>query len=394
MDNAFRRSVAAGEIVFSEGEIGLCAYVIERGAVEISVRREGRSVPLATRRAGEMFGEMAIVDQTPRSATARAVEPCDLLVLSEPQMSRRIAALDPVMRMVLQVILERFRDTIRQISADTPPATGCCTGQAGAPGEDHQAAIERIVLEQALEAALAAREFFLCYQPIVAARSGVVAGYEALMRWRHPRRGVISPGEFIPVAEESGVLRGMTLWAIEEVCGRLADGPAPAGAAPDFRVSINVSATDLCDETFFDELRRIVADRRVDPGRLAIELTETQLMANADVAAEMMARYRAFGFLLSIDDFGTGYSSLSYLAAFPADYLKIDQSFIRSMLRSERDLNLVSAMIDLGQRLGMTVVAEGVETEEERLRLVEVGCDRLQGYLFARPRPWGEIVGG
>lgn len=394
MSERIHRRYQAGEVIFREGEIGDCAYVIERGAVEVFVTRHGVRIPLAVRRAGDIFGEMGIVDQTPRSASVRAIEPCELMVLSEAQIGRRIAELDPVLRMVLQVVLQRFRETIRGVGGVSDDADADAAAAPRAPSEaaDHSAAIDRIAFEQTLQAAFEERQFFLCFQPIVAARSGETLGFEALMRWRHPKRGVLPPGEFIEVVEESGVLRDMTLWAIDAVCQLLTTPLSRAGLAEDFFIGVNVSASDLCNEGFFEAAREILAKRGVAPGRLVLELTESQLAANAAAAARMMARYKAIGVSISVDDFGTGYSNLGYLAQYPVDHLKIDRSFVQAMDRAERDLNLVRAIIELAHILGMMVVAEGVETPAQQAILAAAGCDKLQGFYFSKPVPWEEAI--
>ena len=251
--------------------------------------------------------------------------------------------------------------------------------------EFHAQAQQLLAIENALRHAVVRGELSLHYQPRIDAVSGAVVGVEALARWQHPELGAVSPGRFIPIAEESGQIIGLGAWILNEACRQHAAWRALGlGSIP---VSVNVSAIQLRDTALPALLQRALEAHAVEPGAIELELTETFLMENAAATVGRLEALKALGISLSIDDFGTGYSSLNYLHQFPIDKLKIDQSFVRDMLDDPADLAITQAIIGLGQTLGLRVVAEGVEIEEEAALLRAAGCDELQGYLFARPMP-------
>ena len=240
-------------------------------------------------------------------------------------------------------------------------------------------------LERDLGEALARGEMFLHYQPLCGA-SGTPRGFEALLRWRHRERGMISPAEFIPFAERSGHIRAIGLFVLEEACRTAMTWPAH------LRVAVNISAVQLSDDTLFDSIKSILHRTGLPPQRLELEITESTLIEDAARVGAVLRAMHAYGLDLAIDDFGTGYSNLSHLRDFCASRLKIDRSFI-SGLRGDSDAaSIVRAIAGLGHALGMAVLAEGVETEVE-LRLVRaMGCDEVQGYFLARPMPESDIA--
>jgi len=253
-----------------------------------------------------------------------------------------------------------------------------------------QAALsERAELETGLWTALEQRQFFLSYQAQVLA-SGEVIGLEALLRWRHPQRGLVSPASFIPLAEESGLIVRIGRWVLETACmqlARWAAEPARAGLS----ISVNVSARQILDDRFVDDVLEVLASTGADPGRLKLELTESSLLVDVEAVIGKMNTLKARGIGFSLDDFGTGYSSLAYLKRLPLEQLKIDQSFVRDILDDANDAEIARLVIMLAASLGLVVVAEGVETEAQREYLAGLGCARYQGYLFARPLPIAEL---
>ncbi len=251
--------------------------------------------------------------------------------------------------------------------------------------EFHARAQERLAIENALRHAVDRRELSLHYQPRIDAASGAVVGVETLARWQHPELGAVSPGVFIPIAEETGQIIALGAWILDEACRQHAQWRSEGrGSLP---MSINVSAIQLRDNAFPSLLQRALQTHGVAPTAIELELTETFLLENAAATVDKVAALKALGVTLSIDDFGTGYSGLNYLHHFPIDKLKIDQSFVRDMLDDPADLAITQAIIGLGHTLGLHVVAEGVEHEAEAELLREAGCDELQGYLFGRPMP-------
>lgn len=235
-------------------------------------------------------------------------------------------------------------------------------------------------------------EFELHFQPIVSIRSGSVSGVEALIRWNHPELGLLPAGEFIPVAEASGLIGEIDRWVMLEAARQAAEWQE-RDTGPDW-IAINLSAQTLGDPELPDFLEsRLAAGRGLDPKRLVIEITEHAALRQEKVVSDILrSLHETLGLSISIDDFGTGYSSLLYLRRFPADYLKVDMNFVQGLTESEADEKVVRSIIALGQAFDMELIAEGVETEAQRDWLIEEDCDFLQGYLFGRPVPAEELV--
>jgi diguanylate cyclase (GGDEF)-like protein/PAS domain S-box-containing protein len=268
-------------------------------------------------------------------------------------------------------------------------ASGRKTFQFFAP-EMNASAVERQSIEEDMRHALEHREFALHYQPIVNVKNGEVVGAEALIRWAHPTRGPLPPMKFIPVAEETGLILPIGAWVLQEAC-RQAQSWKDAGLHTG-RMAVNVSAIQFRDENFLDDLFSVLKETGLDPHSLELEVTESVLMKNAEVAATILTAIRDIGIQVSIDDFGTGYSSLSYLRKFPIDSLKIDQSFLHKIHVAPDDSIIVSSIIGMGRNIGLRVIAEGVETAEELSFLKANDCDEAQGYYFSRPVPAEEFV--
>ena len=393
-----RREVPQGTVVFREGEPGDCAYVIESGTVEISTRRGGERVVIAERFAGEIFGEMAIVDNRPRSATVTAATECSLLVLSAEQVQARMQALDPVLRMVLTVILDRFRDTMNRFKSESGQSRQSLESAAqGCPEtrlQAHQEAIERIKLEQSIKTAIEREELLLHFQPIVCCKTGRIGSFESLVRWQHPSQGLISPATFITAAEQSSLICEISRYVFDKACAALKRlRAAGAGATPpneQIRISVNTSARDFANTDFVDYVEDCIGRHGVEADWLTLEITESMLMQNPDVTLEILQRCRGIGLSIAIDDFGTGYSSLSYLNRFPLEALKIDRSFLADLEKGASGKEVIRAMVALGHGLGLKVIAEGVESAEQASIVQLFGCDGLQGFLFSKPLPLDE----
>ena len=250
-----------------------------------------------------------------------------------------------------------------------------------------QAAItSRVALEADLREAVEAGQFQLYYQPQVVGESHRLTGVEALLRWHHSRRGMVPPSEFIPLAEETGLILPLGQWVLETACAQLATWASQPEMAQ-LTVAVNVSAHQIRQADFVDQVLAVLADAGANPQRLKLELTESLLVSNVeDIIAKMtLLKSRGVGF--SLDDFGTGYSSLSYLKRLPLDQLKIDQSFVNEVLTDANDAAIAKMIVALAESLGLAVIAEGVETEEQRNFLAESGCHAYQGYLFSKPLP-------
>ena len=246
-------------------------------------------------------------------------------------------------------------------------------------------AIERQSLEGSLRHAIERQELLLYYQPKINLATGGMTGVEALIRWHHPQRGLVPPGQFIAIAEECGLIVPIGRWVLSEAC-RQARAWQVAGLPP-MCVAINISSVELRAPGFASGVRAILRETGLEPRYLELELTETFLMQDSRSTAEVLKELKEIGVLLALDDFGTGYSSLSYLKRFPIDAVKIDQSFVRDLTTDPDDAGIVTAVIAMGRSLHMRVVAEGVETREQLEILQEHGCPQGQGYYFSRPVP-------
>jgi diguanylate cyclase (GGDEF)-like protein len=246
--------------------------------------------------------------------------------------------------------------------------------------------------EAELRAALAGDELRVYYQPEVSLSAGEIVGVESLLRWQHPERGIVPPGDFIPLAEETGFIVEMGEWVIEESCRQLARWRAAGVGGPDLAVSVNLSALQLSDAGLAERIERILRATGVPPRTLCLELTETTLVEDLDGCAERLAALKALGVQIGLDDFGTGYSSLAVLDRYPLDKLKIDRSFVWRLDAGERSKRVFEAVVELAHALDLRAVAEGVETEEHLAEISALGCDTAQGFLFARPQEPGGVA--
>ena len=248
----------------------------------------------------------------------------------------------------------------------------------------HARAVSRLQLESDLSQAVERNEFCVYYQPIVSLQTGRLAGFEALVRWNHPRRGLVSPADFIPVAEETGLIVPIGEWVLNEACARVRQWQIDSPSHRSLSLSVNLSARQVAQPDLLNRIKEALGNSKLNPHCLKLEITESVVMENAEAAAQMFKQLRLLGVQLSIDDFGTGYSSLSYLHRFPLNYLKIDRSFV-SRLTTDNDNAIVRTISTLARNLGMEVIAEGIETEEQFQQLKMLGCEYGQGYLFSRP---------
>jgi diguanylate cyclase (GGDEF)-like protein len=251
-------------------------------------------------------------------------------------------------------------------------------------------AVERQSIEEHLRRALERQEFALHYQPIINLATGTIAGVEALIRWTHPIRGSVSPAQFIPVAEDCGLILPIGAWVLREACMQ-ARAWADAGLA-NMTMAVNVSAMQFEQESFLEDLFTVLAETGLDPRYLELELTERALMKRVDLAASILSTLREKGIRVAVDDFGTGYSSLSYLRKFPLDALKIDQSFVRQITTIPDETVIITAIISMSRSLNLRVIAEGVETRDQLDFLKAHQCDEAQGYYFSRPVPPQQFV--
>jgi diguanylate cyclase (GGDEF)-like protein len=250
-------------------------------------------------------------------------------------------------------------------------------------------AIERQSLESGLRYAIERQELVLHYQPLLNLATGGIVGAEALIRWRHPQRGLVLPGDFIAIAEDSGLIVPIGRWVLREAC-RQARAWQAAGLSP-LCIATNISSVELRAPGFVSGVRAVLAETGLEPRYLELEITETGLMEDSRSVTDVLKELKEIGVLLALDDFGTGYSSLSHLKHFPIDALKIDQSFMHNLSTDEDATGIVTALIGMGKTLRMRVVAEGVETREQLQVLQQHGCPQGQGYYFCQPVPAEEF---
>jgi diguanylate cyclase (GGDEF)-like protein len=251
-------------------------------------------------------------------------------------------------------------------------------------------ATERIEIEADLRTAIEARQLELHYQPQVSIGDGRIVGFEALMRWKHALRGHVSPGVFVPIAEDCGLIQALGMWGFREACRQLGEW---SRAGQRLRMAVNVSAQQFRSDGFAEAVGEVLRASATDPALVELELTESALIEDREKAISILQRLKNLGMQIAVDDFGTGYSSLSYLSGLPVDCLKIDRSFVAQTTAGGRDAAIAQAIISLGHTLGLRVLAEGVESAGQLQFLRQHQCDECQGYFISRPRPAGALLG-
>jgi EAL domain-containing protein (putative c-di-GMP-specific phosphodiesterase class I) len=383
-----RRHYRRGAVIFRERETANCAFVIEKGLVEISTDVGDERRVLATMGPGEMFGEMAALDGTERSATATAIEDTELTLIVSDQLRSRVESAEPILKLLLRVILNRFR---HEQNLFRHPGNGSYAALKLDPEDDaSRPAIDKMKLESDLRSALDRSELRLHYQPIVDLASSKVEGFEALLRWHHRTLGMISPQKFIGLAEETALIVPIGRWVLDRACHDLVRFRKLANRG--VSMSVNVSGRQFSEPAFLGELADVMRRTGVDPSALKLEITESVLMDYRSAPLQWIEQCKQLGTQIALDDFGTGFSSLSYLASFPIDTLKIDRSFVAAMQQDPRSLKIVRAINQLAHGIGLNVVAEGIEEPEQHEELARMGCELGQGFLFSRAVCFEEAV--
>ncbi|BAB74005.1 EAL domain-containing protein [Anabaena sp. FACHB-709] len=249
----------------------------------------------------------------------------------------------------------------------------------------HEEVIKALEKENDLRRSVEKQEFVIYYQPIISLSTGKISGFEALVRWQHPTHGLIAPTEFIPVAEETGLINTINIWVLQSACQQLRIWQSHPGTPNNLTISVNLSAKLFLQTNFLTQVDQIIKETQIDPSSLELEITETVIMENNNEIKVILQQLKERKIKLIMDDFGTGYSSLSYLHIFPFNALKIDKSFVNRMLDNQENMGLVPAMISIAASMGMSAIAEGVETQEQLEQLKSLKCDFAQGYLFSQP---------
>jgi EAL domain-containing protein (putative c-di-GMP-specific phosphodiesterase class I)/CRP-like cAMP-binding protein len=389
-----------GDIIFIEGSSADKAYIIESGLVEIFVGSGVEAIQLSVLGPGDIFGEMGLIDAFPRSASARAVCHCRCIIVSTTQIAERIESSTPLVKLLISMSIHRNRAynsyfrAVLNTSHITLPSLAI-TEKTFVKSPQYEKILEDIKLESDLQKAVLNNELKPYYQPLIDLKKKNIIGFESLLRWHCPVRGLLLPKQFITLAEETSLILPIGAWVLERACIDLLIfqaelehfHPCPS----ELFISVNISVRQFQEPDFFNQLIEITRRHRIRPSQIKLEVTERIFLAQSE-AINTISQCRAAGFDVSLDDFGTGYSSLNYLERCEIDSLKIDQLFIQKICSSERARLLVSAIIDIAQKLGLPTVAEGIETPGQQIILQELGCDVGQGHLFSQPLPFEEAL--
>jgi diguanylate cyclase len=386
-DEFDREVFSGGQDIFRYGDAGDCAYLIEEGVVEILVVKSDGEHRIRLMGKGELFGEVSLIDYQPRTATVRAVERTTLVPIPRKLMEGLLEKTDPVLRHLLMVILERFRNR----NEDSPPSPLLSPELAKRKKVVQGEATQKLALAHSMKRALLREEFQLYYQPICSLADGNIAGFEALIRWHHPKDGLISPNDFLWVAEQTGLINEIGIWTLERACRDWNTLKQYTHFAQPF-FSVNLSVAQLNSESLVSEVQGILKSQNINPAELKLELTESVMIEQHENALKVMQALTGLGCTLALDDYGAGHSGLTNLQRYPFSAVKIDRAFVDLVLVSPQSQEIVRSSIALSHSLGMKVVAEGVETEGVEAMLQEMKCDFGQGWYFGRPAPLTELA--
>lgn len=388
------RHFRAGDLIFREGDQGNFAYIIEEGQVEIWTELQGDRRSLNVLQPGSLFGELALVDSKPRSASASAFSDCILSLVTPEQVNQRIDTADPILRLLLLVVMSHFRSESSNFRGGDDRTSALDTALAKAKAtlslkERITDAVDLIRLEGEIQEAIAKEQFRLAYQPIVFLDDLKIEGFEALIRWQSPKRGFVPPDRFIGVAEATDLIIPIGQWVIEQGLKDLKTLHSQFNS--DLLMSFNIVGRQTAVEDFVPWLLRTTSAYGIPPQRVKLEIIERTLFGD-ESSTPWIENCRSQGFALVLDDFGTGYSSLQYLNEYQIDRVKIDKSFVDGLGSNSNSESICSAILHLAHALGMTVVAEGIETKEQLEILQSLGCDYGQGYYFAKPLPFDQVM--
>lgn len=391
MSQAILKKFKKGDVVFRTHDRGDCAYIIDSGRIEIFTESFGAEIPISTLGPGEIFGEMAILDHSPRSASARALDEVQVSTISREQFEQRMDTADPIVRLLVSILLKRMRHNM-----GLPSGPGHDEKRLASNKEAHDKVIEKIKFEAELFEALMDQAFRLYFQPIVNANTFKIQGFEALIRWQSSTRGMVRPDLFMGVAEETSLIVPIGKWVFEKACENLKQFQTfirskTNNPNDNLFLAVNISGKQFSDINFFHMLETVPMKYGIKEKDIKLEITE-KILLEGNIFFYWIEKCRTMGYPVSLDDFGTGYSMLSYLSEFNVDSLKIDQSFVKKIEQDHKTRIIVQAIINIAKGLNVDVVAEGVETERQALILRELGCDLLQGYFFGKPTSYEESV--
>lgn len=387
-----RMSFKKGDFIFKINDKRDVAYIIEKGQVNLFGRAsESQHNPSITIGDGEIFGESAILEGGCRSASAVAETDVDAFVLSRSVLQSRMDELDPLVHLIISMLLDKYCRS-RLVEAGAVPQdkkfefSDTEKQLVTAYEEQKKVVLKELQMEQELRRALENRELKAYLQPIIDFATGCVRGYETLVRWHHPEKGVIFPNDFIPIAERTHVVQLIDERMLEAACALVPRLQDIAGDdAKDMFISVNLSGANFDDETVVARVIKALGKANFDPKQIKLEITESALVNDAEQATRILSKLKKTGVQIALDDFGTGYSSLGYLHKFQIDTLKIDRSFVTELNESEKALDIIKAVVGLAHTFNLDIVAEGIEQPNEIEVLKNLGCQYGQGYYFGKP---------
>jgi diguanylate cyclase len=370
--------LSAGQFLFKEGDPPTTAFLIESGRLLVSANRHGEELTLSELGPGDLLGEMAVIDDAPRTANVRALTDCALIVIDKNQISERLQKTDTIIRALLEGQLKRYRGALAAMQGKSIELASTTQDSAA---ETH--GVGKIRLESQLRDALNEKKIEVRYQPLFSVKQNRIAGYEALVRWDHPERGAISPAEFIALAEETALIIPVGEYVFDAACSAVQQ-MIEAGHQPLPFIAVNVSARQLSHPGLIERIVARVDAAGLPRNSLKIEITESQAL-NYEQVTGIIDLCHEHGMQVALDDFGTGYSHLTHLHKLAFDTMKVDQAFTRSMLQDPRSMAIVKAIVAMGKAINADIVVEGIETEEMLQALRDLDCDYAQGYLIGKP---------
>ncbi len=387
--------------LFDKGEARQCAYLIDKGTVHIYGNDEGGTDKLlCTLGEGEIFGEMALIDNTARTAKAITDTETEIFVIPRDSLHERVRGLDPIVSLLISLLIERYRitrihmpesikqdrlgDFIEKISRHENLPKDVL--QLRNTTEQRETALKEMKVEQELRQAITNQEFIPVLQPILKLPEKSIVGFETLIRWQHPEKGIVMPNDFIPVAERTGVVQQLDRMMLQKACESLPHlQKRMNGNGQDLFVSVNLSGINFGTMDVVRTVGETLNKTGIDPKLIKLEITESALIGDPKLAENVLQGLKELGVTIALDDFGTGYSSLGYLHKFSIDDLKIDRSFVAQLHDGNKSIDIIRAIVGLARNFNLNIVAEGIEKEQDVTVLNELGCDMGQGYLFSKP---------
>ena len=383
-----RRELFPGEVLFTQGDPAGCAWLVERGEVILQVESAAGPQPPRIFGAGELIGELALLDGAPYRATAIARDDAVLLAIDADQFGERIDAADPIVR----AMVDSLRGRMRALQEALPAGTPLPLEDQPCDDPEERAGIAKIHFETQLREALEEGTLEVHYQPIWDLQAGRVGGYEALVRWKHDTLGQVSPADFIRLAEETSLIVPLGEYVLDRAVTVLRGLHAAHGdALPS--IAVNLSARQLVQPGMARQVVARIEQARLPKGALKLEVTESRMLDYGPVAA-VMRHCRAQGVPFALDDFGTGYSNLTHLHELEFEYLKVDQAFCRNMLGAPRAMAIVEAIVAMGHGIGAQIIMEGVETREQLDELRRMRVRHAQGWLIGKAQPAEAVLSG